>query len=418
MNSQSKECKPFSLLVKPASADCNLNCAYCFYLDKGRLYADTKTHRMSKEVLENLIHGYMATFQPVHSFGWQGGEPTLMGLDFFRKVIELQKRYGSSETLVANCIQTNAILIDDEFAEHLADYHYLVGCSLDGPADIHNHYRQTKVGGPTQDAVLKGIYKLKQYGVEFNILVLVSQANVNRAKEVYQYLVENGFFYHQYIPCVEFGDDGKRQPFAITDRQWGDFMCTIFDLWYLYDRASVSVRYFDSLLQKMVDNTANVCSLANNCCNYFVVEHNGDIYPCDFFVQESMKLGNIMHASWDTIVATPLYRNFGAQKSAFNKTCLVCDYLKLCMGDCLKHRQLTNNNVRNLSALCSGWKQILEHTQDKLEKIATNIRFEQNRNQKQGQMLDNTVSVETVKVGRNQPCPCGSGIKHKKCCGR
>lgn len=418
MNSQAKACKPFSLLVKPASADCNLNCSYCFYLEKCRLYAHASTHRMSKAVLENLIRGYMGTFQPVYSFGWQGGEPTLMGLDFFRKVIELQKQYGGCETLVANGIQTNATLIDDEFAEHLARYHYLVGCSLDGPADIHNYYRQTKGGGPTHDAVLKGIGKLKQHGVEFNILVLVSQANFNRAQEVYQYLVENGFYYHQYIPCVEFGDDGKRRPFAITDRQWGDFMCSVFDLWYLHDQDRVSVRYFDSLLQKMVDNTANVCSLENNCCSYFVVEYNGDIYPCDFFVQQSMRLGNIRHDSWDTIMAAPLYRKFGAQKSAFNKTCRMCDYLNLCMGDCLKHRQLINNDVHNLSVLCAGWQQILEHTHDKLKKIAAKIRLAQNTNQKQGQVLSDSVSVETVKVGRNQACPCGSGIKYKKCCGQ
>lgn len=415
---RSKGDQPFSLLVKPASADCNLNCAYCFYLDKCHLYAHTKTHRMSETVLEHLIREYMATPQPVYTFGWQGGEPTLMGIDFFRKVIELQQRYGSNETLVANGIQTNATLIDDEFAEHLSRYHYLVGCSLDGPADSHDHYRRTRGGGPTHDAVLKGIRTLAQHGVEFNILVLVSQANVQRAKDVYHYLVDNGFYYHQYIPCVEFTEDGKRQPFAITDHQWGDFMCTIFDLWYPNDRNRVSVRYFDSLLQKMVDGTPNVCALAGNCCNYVVVEHNGDVYPCDFFVQESMKLGNIMQNSLAAIMAAPRYRQFGAQKAAFNKTCLACDYLNLCMGDCLKHRQPIGNNSRRLSVLCAGWKQIIKHTHDKLEEIAATIRFEQNINQKQGQLPTGGVPLETVKIGRNHRCPCGSGKKYKKCCGR
>ena len=180
--------QPFSLLIKPVSADCNLRCGYCYYLDKSRLYPNSRRHRMSDNVLEQLVKSYMVTPQPTYAFIWQGGEPTLMGLDFFRKVVALQERYGDNGAIVANCLQTNSTLIDDELARHFARYRFLLGCSLDGPTGIHNHYRYTVGGYPTHETVMSGIKILKRHGVEFNILVLVSKANVRQAVEVYRYL--------------------------------------------------------------------------------------------------------------------------------------------------------------------------------------------------------------------------------------
>lgn len=373
---------------------------------------------MPEAVLEKLIRGYLSTRQPVHTFGWQGGEPMLMGIDFFRNITDLQKKYGRPGTRIANGIQTNATLIDDAAAEHFARYRFLIGCSLDGPAQMHDRYRRTAGGGPSHAAVLKGINLLKRHRVEVNILVLVSQANVHHPKEVYRYLVDRGFFYHQYIPCVEFDSKGALLPFAVTGRQWGAFMCEIFDLWYYRDRRTVSVRYFDSILQKLIDGSCNICTLGDNCCQYFVVEYNGDIYPCDFFVREDLKLGNIMDISWADALATPLYNDFGIKKKRCNPACMACDCLDLCMGDCLKNRRCGNYETRNISWLCTGWQQLIRYTRNKLQDIADGIRESQIRAD-QRMLRSNADRRRTgSSTGRNQPCPCGSGRKYKKCCGR
>jgi uncharacterized protein len=412
-----KKMRPFTLLVKPASADCNLHCEYCFYLDKCHLYPETKRHRMSDAVLEQLIKGYMATKQPTYSIGWQGGEPTLMGLDFFRKVTHLQEKYGRAGAVVGNGLQTNVTLITDEMAEHFSKYHFLLGCSLDGPASVHDRYRHTLRGKPTHTEVLRGIETLKRNSVEFNILTLVSQSNVHRAREIYGYLVDQGFFYHQYIPCVEFDENGELLPFSINGKEWGGFMCEIFDEWYSKDVYRVSFRHFDSILFKMVEGSINVCNLGRNCCQYFVVEYNGDIYPCDFFVEESLRLGNVMDTSWKEVLGSKTYNKFGAQKAQWNKECQACDCLDLCSGDCLKHRIYAGNPPQNLSWLCEGWKQFIRHARSRFEYLAQEIR---ERRMEEKRLLDQQKrqARETFSsVGRNDPCPCGSGRKFKKCCG-
>lgn len=364
---------PFSLLIKPAAADCNLRCEYCFYLDKCRLYPETTRHRMSEEVLEQLVKSYMATGQPVYSFGWQGGEPLLMGVGFFRKITAFQQQYGKIGAVVSNGLQTNATLMNDEMAHHLARYRFLVGCSLDGPAEIHNRYRRRAAGGSTHEAVLKGIETLERHGVAFNVLVLVSQANVGQPEKIYDYLVERGYRFHQYIPCVEFDPEGNLLPFAITGQEWGSFMCRLFDRWYGRDTRRVSIRHFDAVLHKILQNHVQVCSLARNCCQYFVVEYNGDIYPCDFFVEERLKIGNIRDTSWEEAAASRVYREFGAQKACWSKDCRRCDCLPFCSGDCLKHRLYAANEAGNVSWLCSGWRQFVRYTRDRFLKLAEMI---------------------------------------------
>jgi uncharacterized protein len=406
--------RPFSLLIKPASADCNLHCEYCFYLDKCRLYPDTRRHRMTDEVLRQLIQSFMATPQPIHSFAWQGGEPTLMGLEFFRKATAMQERYGRSGAMVANALQTNATLIDDELARHLARYRFLLGCSLDGPAEMHDRYRLAIGGQPSHAAALKGIAALKRQGVEFNILVLVSRANVGGAESVYRYLTGQGFFYHQYIPCVEFDAAGNLMPYAVTGAEWGEFLCRIFDQWYPRDIHRVSIRHFDSILQKMVDGTADVCTLGRNCCRYFVVEYNGDIYPCDFFVEKAYKIGNIMDTNWADALASDIYKRFGAQKAQWNPECRRCDCLNFCSGDCLKHRVFAGNPPQTLSRLCEGWRQFIRHTRGRFRQLAAEISGRRPARQKRNQRD----SSPAPSIGRNAPCPCGSGRKYKRCCGR
>ncbi len=412
--------EPFSLLIKPASADCNLRCEYCFYLDRCELYPESTVHRMSEEALETMVSSYMATNQPQYAFGWQGGEPTLMGLPFFEKVIELQKKHGRPGSFVANGLQTNATLIDDDFAKHFAKYHYLLGISLDGPAEIHDRYRNNAAGRGSHADVLRGIEACKRHGAEFNILVLVSQANVHRVKEVYRYLVDLGFFYHQYIPCVEFDEKGNVLPFSINGEEWGGFLCGLYDEWYQSDTRKVSIRYFDSLLSYQVDGIRNICHMGYNCCQYFVVEHNGDIYPCDFFVRRDLRIGNVMENNWDEALKSSEYHAFGRQKRQWVEACDNCEYVAYCAGDCLKHRLLTPaSSAKTLSVLCEGHKEFFEHTLPGLRKLADVIKKERalHAAQEAASRQRPAAPAPAGPVGRNEPCPCGSGKKYKKCCG-
>jgi len=410
--------KPFSLLIKPASADCNLRCEYCFYLDHCELYPETTRHRMSEEVLDRMIAGYMATDQPQYAFGWQGGEPTLMGLEFFRKVVELQQKHGRAGAIVANGLQTNAVLIDDEFAEHLAKYSFLVGVSIDGPAGVHDVYRTNAAGRGSHADVLRGIECLERNRVEFNALILVNSANVRRAREVYRYICDLGIMFHQYIPCVEFDADRRPMPYSISGEEWGDFLCEIYDQWYPTDTRTVSIRLLDSILTLLVDGSRNICHMGRNCCQYFVVEYNGDVYPCDFFVEADLKLGNVASDSWEGLQRSPKYLQFGKQKSQWNELCGGCAFLKYCSGDCLKHRLPGAGDPRTLSRLCEGWKQFYGHALPGLEKLAVEIKGE--REVERERLAAPTAAPRRDKlpvVGRNDPCPCGSGKKYKKCCG-
>jgi uncharacterized protein len=411
--------RPFSLLVKPAGPDCNLLCKYCFYLRKQKLYPKTNNHRMSLATLESMISSYMQTEQPQYAFGWQGGEPTLMGVDFFKKAIEFQKRHGKPGASIANGLQTNGTLIDDDYARLFAKYNFLIGVSLDGPATIHNQYRLNSNLQGTHSKVLKGIRTLKNHNVEFNILVLVSQANVRHAKEVYRYLVDQGLYFHQYIPCVEFDAKGNLSPFSISDVEWGNFMCELYDEWHQTDTRKVSIRHFDSIVNYMVNGEKNICMMGTNCCQYFVVEHNGDIYPCDFFVKDSLKIGNISNTTWQEAQSSNIYTNFGKQKCDWNKLCNDCKYISLCAGDCLKHRiNAVNIMPSQLSTLCAGWDKFYQHTYDGFNSLAQSIKAEMQL-QRQATLPPPAASPNfTSAPKRNDPCPCGSGKKFKKCCGR
>jgi len=406
--------KPFSLLIKPTSADCNLRCEYCFYLDRSALYPETKRHRMSDTVLDRMISSYMATAQPAYYFGWQGGEPTLMGVEFFRRVTEYQQKYGRRGAVVSNGLQTNATLIDDEMAAHFSKYRFLVGVSIDGPAQMHDRFRVNPAGRGSHADVLKGIDCLKRHNVEFNALVLVSSANVNRAKEVYHYLCDLGMYYHQYIPCVEFDNNGHPLTFTISAKQWGDFLCDVFAEWIRRDARRVSIRWFDSVISYLVDGSYTVCQMGQNCCQYFLVEHNGDIYPCDFFVQPELRLGNIRNTSWQELLQSQVYLDFGGQKMQWPRECDTCGYLAYCSGGCLKHRLFHGKrHSRQLSWLCRGYKQFYQHALPELKTLADTIKEERSKARIQAGPRDSS-----AKIGRNEPCPCGSGLKYKRCCGR
>ncbi|MFX1389188.1 MAG: anaerobic sulfatase maturase [Promethearchaeota archaeon] len=399
--------KPFSLLIKPASADCNLRCKYCFYID--HLETNKDKPRMSNKVLETLISSYMKTDQNKnYAFGWQGGEPMIMGLKFYQKAIELQKRYAPPGAIISNGLQTNGTLITNDFAQFFGEYKFLLGVSLDGPAYIHDYYRKTIGYKETHHLVMKGIEKLKQNNVEFNILILVNNQNVKKANEIYQYLKEHGFYYHQYIPCVEFDENNNPKPFSITGKEWGIFLCDLFDQWKKEDINRISIRLFDSILEYLIYGRYNVCCMGKDCRQYFVVEYDGCIYPCDFFVRKDLLLGNILEDSWDDLFESPTYQKFGRKKSIWHSECNSCSYLNLCHGDCQKFRIGNLDLSKNLSVLCKGWKIFYTHALAQLKIISDQV--------KNKETLISLNQIKLKNVGRNSPCPCGSGKKYKNCC--
>ncbi len=409
--------RPFSLLVKPASADCNLRCRYCFYLDRSELYPERTVHRMSAAVLETMIRKFMALPMPRYAFGWQGGEPTLMGLDFFKRVTELQSRYGRSGAIVANGLQTNATLITPDMARHFSKYSFLLGVSLDGPPELHDPSRQRLTGGGSHADVMRGIDCLRGAHTDFNILALVSSANVAHASLVYRYLCDQGAFYHQYIPCVEFDAAGRPQSFAIDGVAWGEFLCALFDAWFAADTRRVSIRLFDSILAYLVDGARNICHMGRDCRQYFVVEYNGDVYPCDFFVVPDLRIGNITTMEWRDALESGTYREFGRRKSCLHSDCEICRYLGICQGDCLKHRQDGAHPVASdLSRLCLGWQRFFDHSLPRFRELAAVIRKERQAAMPPAPLVPEPAFDGGKSPGRNDPCPCGSGRKYKKCC--
>lgn len=357
--------QPFSLLIKPAGADCNLRCEYCFYLGRSELYPESSQHRMTEATLTRLVRGFLALPFPVHSFAFQGGEPLLMGEDFYRTLVKLQKRYARPGAVIQNCVQTNATLMTPSLAKFFADEGFLVGVSVDGPEAIHNLRRYNAAGHGSHADVLRGIEYLREAGAQFNILTLVTSANVNDPLGIYHYLRDTiGTRYMQFIECVEWDHEGHLLPYAITPDVWANFITTIFDEWFATDTRNVSIRLFDSIASRIQTGCANSCSMGVDCRSYFVVEHNGDVYPCDFFVRPELRLGNIFTHDWDELWDAPLHTTFGKRKSTWNDLCQSCPWRSFCNGDCPKNRagHDATKDSRTLSHLCPAWKRIYAHT--------------------------------------------------------
>jgi len=367
--------RPFQLLVKPASADCNARCDYCFYLRVGDEMYTERRHRMPDDVLERLVSSFMKLRLPISVFSWQGGEPTLMGLPFYERVVELQKKHGARGQVVGNALQTNGLVIDRRWARFLAEYKFLVGLSLDGPRDVHERYR-----GRSFHKVMRAARLLHEHHVAHSVLCCVSPANAHRGAEVYRWFIENGFFALQFIPIVETDPaTGEPAPFSVTGEQYGRFLCDVFDEWVKAGWGKVSVRLFDAMLSRAVGAPIHYCPLGEACDAYLVVEHNGDVYPCDFFVRPEQKLGNIMNGELFQLLDVDVARRFSAGKKDYADACASCEYLAMCYGGCQKDRLVRQKDRLNgkRSVLCDGYRMFFEHTWDKFAELAKQFRVQQ-----------------------------------------
>jgi uncharacterized protein len=347
-----------SLLIKPASALCNLDCSYCFYLDReSDPYHSSPSRIMTTETLTRLVDSYLFYSYPQSAFAFQGGEPTLAGLNFFRQVVELQKRYGRPGQSVSNSIQTNGVLLTSEWCRLFREYKFLVGISLDGPEEVHDRYRHNKAGQGTWKAVAEAVALLQREQIEFNVLCVISQANVRRAKDVYQYFRRSGIDNLQFIPLAEFLPDGAKEPDAISGEEYGQFLCELFDVWWP-ERRKVRVRYFDNIAEALAGQKPGTCTMHESCDSYAVVEYNGDVYPCDFFVDQSWKLGNIHSDSWSEIGRRRRRYDFASKKTILHADCAVCEFENICHGGCPKMRHAQRGAFEDLDWLCAGYKMI------------------------------------------------------------
>jgi uncharacterized protein len=352
--------QPFQLLIKPVSFDCNLRCKYCFYLDVSSEYPEKEHPRMNKETLEEMISQYLKFRFPESIFGWQGGEPTLAGLDFFREVVTLQQKYGEKGQVIGNALQTNGVLINQEWAEFLDRYKFLIGLSLDGPKDVHDRYRRSIGGKSVWKKVMNAANLFQQNSVEFNILCVVSKANVNRVLDVYQFFIKNNFRYLQFIPALEADSSDKKASFSINMKQYGKFLCDLFDLW-VKNPNQASIRLFNALLGHFLGESQGFCTLEKNCANYLLIEHNGDVYPCDFFVQKKYKLGNLKEDSFSEIKHTR-DTTFLHYKNDLSDKCRSCQWLTLCYGGCVKDRFFPDNPHPKRTYYCEGYQRFFAHT--------------------------------------------------------
>jgi len=366
--------RPFSLLIKPAGPDCNMACRYCFYTGKTALFGQGR-HRMSDDVLEKLIADYMKLGFTASGFAWQGGEPTLMGPDFYKKVVELQQKYGRPGQVVSNALQTNGLRLDKGWCKFLAEYKFLVGVSLDGPERFHNYYRRDKAGKDTFGRVMKTIENCRENNVEFNVLVLLNAENVTAPDELFDFFTDNNIRYLQFIPCVEKDPaTGRIADFSVAPKQYADFLCRVFDRWCQLGPDKLSIRMFDSILSYYLNGRHSVCTFGAKCNEYVVVEHNGDVFCCDFFVERQWKLGNILDTAIDKLADCQKRQIFAEQKHRLCQKCFVCSYSDICRGGCLKDRVIVNGDYSkgspNESYFCQSYRKFFEKSLPKLKQIA------------------------------------------------
>jgi uncharacterized protein len=405
----------FHVLAKPTGPICNLDCEYCFFLSKEALYPGDR-FRMADDVLDAYLRQLLESHtDPDVTIAWQGGEPTLMGVDFFRRAVALAEQYRRPEQTLHHTIQTNATLLTDEWCELFAEHRFLVGISIDGPPMLHDAYRVDKRGNPTFEKVRHGLELLRTHDVEFNVLCTVNAANQDHGLEVYRYFRDElGARFIQFIPIVERENEtGFQEGDTVTDRSvtsdaWGRFLISVFEEWVRHDIGEVFVQMFDAALASWVGAPASVCIFGETCGNAVALEHNGDVYSCDHFVEPKYLLGSIVETHLVELLASPRQRDFGeAKRDTLPRYCRECTVRFACNGECPKNRfTLTPDGEPGLNYLCAGYLAFFTHVDGPMRAMADLVR--------RGRYADELME-RFSRAGRNDPCPCGSGRKAKLC---
>jgi len=404
----------FHLLAKPTGAICNLDCQYCFFLAKEQLYPDSK-FRMADDLLEIYIQQLLEAHRtPEVTVAWQGGEPTLMGLDFFRHAVDLVEKYKKPGQIVSHTLQTNGTGLDDEWSRFFKQHHFLIGLSVDEPQHLHDAYRVDKRGQGTFDRVVQGWKTLKKYNVDFNILCAVNAVNGDYPLEVYRFFRDELKARHiQFIPIVErINENGSTLVQAgnrVTQRsvkpeQFGQFLMTVFDKWVRRDVGKVFIQHFDAALANWVGVTPGVCIFAKTCGQALALEHNGDLYCCDHFVEPDYKLGNIQETPMLELVASQKQRKFGQAKyDGLPQYCRQCEVRFACNGGCPKNRFITDpNGESGLNYLCAGYKAFFSHIAQPMQMMADLLR--------RGRYADEVMGLLSKQEQKVKSKPVGFGV--------
>ena len=438
----------FHIMTKPRGAICNLDCKYCYFLSKEMMYPDSH-FRMADELLETYTRQYIESQQtPEITFAWQGGEPTLMGLDFFKRAIHYQQKYAKPNLKIQNTLQTNGTLLDEDWCGFFKEHDFLIGLSVDGPRELHDAYRVNKGSAGSFNQVMRGWQLLKDFGIEYNILCTVHAANQDYPLEIYRFFrdeLETQFI--QFIPIIERAttqllplanvgwseQDGGERPLytqsgsQITDRsvnaqKYGDFLIAIFDEWVRHDVGCVYVQMFDVALGAWLGQPGGLCVFAPTCGSALALEHNGDLYSCDHYVEPDYLLGNVQSDLMLELVNSDKQRQFGADKQdALPRYCRKCEVRFACHGGCPKNRFIhTPDGEPGLNYLCAGYKTFFNHVDRPMKIMANLLRQRRSPAEIMAVMAakdKKRLQHAYAKAGRNDPCPCGSGKKFKQCHG-
>jgi len=425
------------VMAKPTGATCNLDCKYCFYLEKEKLYPAPRKFVMSDEVLAAYVNQHIASQPgPEVTFAWQGGEPTLLGVDYFRRIIALQAQHANGRT-IGNSIQTNGTLLDDEWCQFLRANRFLVGISIDGPRRLHDRYRIDKRQRSTFDQVMAGIERLKRHAVDFNTLTVVHNESARYPLEVYRFLKEIGSTHIQLIPLVErSAGSGLAEPpspdaaalpatvtpWSVDARDYGSFLAAIFEEWVRRDVGRVFVQTFEVALSNWMGLGSSLCIFAETCGRALALEHNGDVYACDHYVFPKHKLGNLLDRGLAELAELPSQQSFGdAKRDTLPDYCRQCDVRFACHGECPRNRFLqTPDGQPGLNYLCAGYRRFFRTIDPYMKTMARLLRA----GRPAAEIMNPAVAtrprsqVQGANVGRNAPCPCGSGSKFKRCHGQ
>lgn len=372
---------PFHVLIKPIGPVCNIACEYCFYLGKEKLFSYKKKtgFRMSEDTLETFVKQYI-NGQPYSTtevnFTWQGGEPTLRGIGFYKKAIDFQNKYRRKGMKISNAFQTNGILLNNDWAKFFKDNNFLVGISIDGPDKLHNRFRKDHSGVGTFSSVMAGLDALKKYNVDFNTLTAVQSDNGDYPQEVYNFLKSIGSTFMQFIPIVEPEGKGGVSYRTVSPQQWGNFLNTIFDLWIKRDLGRIFVQHFETIVGIYAGYPSSLCVHSPVCGRAVLLEHNGNLYSCDHFVFRKNLLGNIHSTTLTNMVDSDFQKNFGLNKiKSLPLACKECPYLKLCYGGCPSNRlRKTPSGETGLNWVCEGYKMFYSHTESVFTAISECVR--------------------------------------------
>ena len=410
--------REFQVMVKPIGAVCNLDCRYCYYLGKRALYPKTAPMRMPEDLLERfIVQRIGASASESILFSWHGGEPTLLGLDYFRRIVELQRKHRPPGRDILNGIQTNGMLLDDEWCRFFAAHGFFIGLSLDGPKELHDCYRVDRNARPSHRAVASAFRLLQRHRVHCDVLCVVHNQNARQPVALYRYFKDLGVRFLQFLPLVEPQGAQAVGAHTVSAEAYGNFLCSIFDEWVRHDVGRVHIQNFDEATRPFLGMEHALCVSGPVCGNIVVLEHNGDVYACDHFVDPGHRIGNILDTPLAEILQSPALLQFGLDKrERLPRACRQCAVLALCNGGCPKDRlALTPDGEQGLNYLCSGLKRFYLHSRPLLQRLAWHRRS--------GEPLDAFMrrlraeeAATAPRANRNDLCPCGSGRKYKKCC--